>query len=89
MPARPAVALIQKGKGTTGVLWNQVWSFEDSSEPDGINNTFVQPFLAYSLGKGLTFNANIQASYDWNTRAVECAAQRRLLQGLQGRHASR
>ena len=60
---RPA----QKGPVTTGLLWNQVWSFEDSSAPDGINNTFLQPFFAYSLGKGLTFNANIQATYSWNT----------------------
>lgn len=62
-----AVALLQKGKVTAGLLWNQVWSFEDSSEPDGINNTFFQPFFAYSLGKGLTFNANVQATYSWNT----------------------
>lgn len=61
------VILLQKGAVTTGLLWNQVWSFEDSSEPDGINNTFLQPFFAYSLGKGLTFNANIQATYSWNT----------------------
>jgi len=59
------VALLQKGKVTAGVLANQIWSFENSDNPDGINATFVQPFFVYSLGKGLTFNANIQASYNW------------------------
>ena len=60
-----AVALLQKGKWTTGVLANQVWSFDDSDQPGGINATFVQPFFAYSLGKGQTISGNIQASYDW------------------------
>jgi len=60
-----AVALLQKGKLTAGFLTNQIWSFEDSDQPGGINATFLQPFVAYSLGKGLTANANIQASYDW------------------------
>jgi hypothetical protein len=61
-----AVALIQKGPWTTGVLANQVWSFDNTNDPDGINAFFVQPFLAYALGKGWTLNANIQASYNWN-----------------------
>jgi len=60
-----AVALLQRGPWTTGVLTNQVWSFENTNEPGGINAFFVQPFVAYALGKGLTLNANIQASYDW------------------------
>ena len=59
------VALLQKGKVTAGVLANQIWSFENSDNPEGINATFVQPFFAYALGKGLTFNTNIQASYNW------------------------
>lgn len=60
-----AVALIQKGKVTAGVLANQIWSFEDSDDAEGINNAFIQPFFSYSLGKGLMFNTNIQATYDW------------------------
>jgi hypothetical protein len=60
-----AVALLQKGKVTAGVLANQIWSFEDSDNAEGINNAFVQPFFSYSLGKGLMFNANIQATYSW------------------------
>ena len=60
------VVLLQKGAVTTGLLWNHIWSFEDTNDADGINASFFQPFFAYSLGKGLTLNANIQASYDWN-----------------------
>lgn len=60
-----AVALLQKGKVTTGVLANQIWSFENSDDPGGINAFFVQPFLSIALGKGQTISANIQASYDW------------------------
>ena len=66
-----AVALIQKGPWTTGVLANQIWSFDNSDEAGGINATFIQPFVSYALGKGLTLNANIQASYNWIRRAVD------------------
>lgn len=59
------VALLQKGPWTVGALANQIWSFDHSDEPGGINATFIQPFASYALGNGLTLNANIQASYDW------------------------
>ncbi len=60
------VALVQKGKWTVGALVNQIWSFNNSEHPEGINATFAQPFVAYAVGKGLTLNANIQATYAWN-----------------------
>lgn len=30
-----------------------------------VNQTFVQPFVAYALGKGVTLSLNAEASYDW------------------------
>jgi hypothetical protein len=59
------VALVQKGRWTTGVLWNHIWSFSGDQNDANINQTFVQPFAAYSLGGGQTLSANIQASYNW------------------------
>jgi hypothetical protein len=62
-----AVALVQKGPWTTGLLWNQIWSFAgDDSDPD-VNAMFFQPFVSRSLGKGQTLSANIQATYDWTS----------------------
>jgi hypothetical protein len=61
-----AVAALQKGPWTVGVLANQVWSFDHSDDPEGINAAFMQPFVAYAAGNGWTLNANIQASYAWN-----------------------
>src|SRR5436305_1790652 len=57
------VALVQKGPWTTGVLWNHIWSFAGDNNDADINQTFVQPFVAYSLGGGQTISGNIQASY--------------------------
>jgi hypothetical protein len=58
-----AVALVQKGPWTVGTLANQVWSFGDGD----INQTFVQPFATYSLGKGRSVNLNTQTTYNWNS----------------------
>jgi len=62
-----AVALVQKGPWTTGLLWNHIWSFAgDSGDPD-VNASFFQPFVARAIGKGQPLSANIQATYDWTT----------------------
>lgn len=59
------LALVQPGPWTVGVLANHLWSFAgDSSRPD-VSSTFIQPFVAYSLGGGRSLNTNIEATYDW------------------------
>jgi hypothetical protein len=61
-----AVALKQTPSGWTyGVLWNHIWSIAGSKNRPDISSTFLQPFLAKGMGKGLTLNLNAESSYDW------------------------
>lgn len=60
-----AVVLMQKGKLTYGALTNHLESVSsDESKPD-ISATFLQPFINYSVGGGLSYAINIEATYDW------------------------
>ncbi len=61
-----AVALKQTHSGWTyGVLANHLWSFAGDENRNDISSTFLQPFLAKSLGKGKTINVNFESTYDW------------------------
>lgn len=62
------VALVQKGPWTFGGLANHIWSVSDAHDRPEVDATFLQPFVAYSLGKGVTLSANLEASYDWTGR---------------------
>ncbi len=60
------VALKQTEHGWTyGVLWNHIWSVAGSSNRPDLNATFLQPFIAKGMGKGLTLGINAESSYDW------------------------
>jgi hypothetical protein len=60
------VALKQTPTGWTyGALWNHIWSVAGSSNRPDVNSTFIQPFLAKGMGKGVTATANFEATYDW------------------------
>ena len=58
------VAVKQAGPWSYGALFNHIWGSSDSA-PD-LNNTFLQPFLAKGLGKGVTITGNLESTYDWN-----------------------
>jgi hypothetical protein len=51
-----------------GALANHVWSFAGSDNRDDINNTFVQPFVAYTTPGAWTFSVQSETSYNWDTR---------------------
>ena len=59
-----AVGLVQKGPWTIGGLANHIWSVDENTE---VNATFLQPFLAYALGRGQTITVNTETTYNWNT----------------------
>lgn len=64
--AGPAgVALKLAGPWTYGVLANHVWSFAGDSDRSDINNTFAQPFVAYTWPSAWTFSVQSETSYDW------------------------
>jgi hypothetical protein len=61
-----AVALKQTHSGWTyGALFNHIWSFAGDGNRSDISATFLQPFLARSLGKGRTVNVALESTYDW------------------------
>jgi hypothetical protein len=59
------VALAQPGNWTVGALFNQIWSVSGVNDRDDVNSLFLQPFLNYNLGGGLSTGATIEATANW------------------------
>nr|WP_010131506.1 hypothetical protein [Microbulbifer agarilyticus] len=62
-----AVVLKQTGPWTIGSLVNHVWSFAGSDNRNDVNNTFIQPFLAYNTPNAWTFTLQSESTYSWET----------------------
>jgi hypothetical protein len=60
-----AVVLRQSGAWTIGALANHIWSVAGDGDRPDVNQTFLQPFVSYSLGGGASVSFNAEASYDW------------------------
>ncbi len=60
-----AVVLKQEGALTYGGLVNHIESVAGEDDRADVSSTFLQPFIAQSLGKGATFTLNSESSYDW------------------------
>jgi len=60
-----AVALVQQGPWTYGVLANHIWSVAGDDQREDISATFLQPFLAYITSTKTTFSLNTESTYDW------------------------
>jgi len=63
-----AIALTMRGRWTLGALANHVWSFAGNDDRDDLNNTFVQPFLAYTTPTAWTVSFQSETTYNWETR---------------------
>jgi hypothetical protein len=61
-----AVVLIQPGKWTVGGLFNQIWSTSGANDRPDVNTTYLQPFVSYNLGAGLSLGAALEANANWN-----------------------
>jgi hypothetical protein len=59
------LALKQTGPWTYGALVNHVWSYAGDDSRSEINNTFLQPFLAYITQTKTTLSLNLESSYNW------------------------
>ena len=64
------VALTQPGPWTVGILFNQIWSVSGTDDRDDVNTTFLQPFLNYNLGGGLSVGVSAEASANWEADEV-------------------
>ncbi len=66
------VVLRVKGPWTYGLLANHLFSYAGNSDRADVNQTFFQPFVAYTLQKrplkGVTLSANNQSVYNWEAR---------------------
>ncbi len=59
------VARVPPGKWTVGVLFNQLWSTSGAIDRSDVNQTFLQPFVNYNLGHGLSVGATSEATGNW------------------------
>lgn len=60
-----AVVLTMRGRWTVGALANHVWSFAGNDNRDDIDNTFVQPFVAYTWPNAWTLSVQSETNYNW------------------------
>jgi hypothetical protein len=63
-----AVILKQQSGWTYGILANHIWSFADANGNNNrpeVNQTFLQPFLAYTWKDSTTLTLNTESTYDW------------------------
>ncbi|HRE32906.1 MAG TPA: hypothetical protein PLD88_13085, partial [Candidatus Berkiella sp.] len=51
---------------TIGALTNHLWSLAGSSGRDSLNQTFLQPFIAYTTKTAWTYTLNSESTYYWN-----------------------
>ena len=65
-----AVVLMQPGKWTVGLLANQLWSTSGASDRPDVNQTFLQPFMNYNLGRGLAVGVSMEATGNWKADEV-------------------
>jgi hypothetical protein len=62
-----AVALATLGPWTVGALGNHLWSYAGDADRPYINNTFLQPFVAYTWPSAWTASLQSESTYNWNT----------------------
>ena len=60
-----AVLIAQPGNWTVGGLVRQLWDFAGSDNSDQVNQTFIQPIVAYGLGDGWTVNTGPFIIANW------------------------
>jgi len=60
-----AVVLRMQGPWTYGALANHLWSYAGDDARADINNTFLQPFVAYTTPDAWTFSLQSETSYNW------------------------
>jgi len=66
-----AVVLKMQGPWTYGALVNHLWSFADTGdvEREDVNQSFLQPFLAYTTKQAVTFVVNSEATANWEAES--------------------
>jgi hypothetical protein len=68
-----AVVLKQSGPWTYGGLANHLWSYADTGDLEraDVSQSFLQPFLAYTTKRAITFTLNSESTYNWEAESGE------------------
>ncbi len=68
-----AVVLKQSGQWTYGALVNHLWSFADTGdiERNDVNQSYLQPFIAYTTKRAVTFNVSSESTANWEAASGE------------------
>ncbi len=59
------VVLRQSGPLTYGLLFNQLWSFAGNTTRADVNQTFLQPFFAYTTKGAVTVTISSESTGNW------------------------
>ena len=66
--AGPTGVLVWQGSGwSVGILANHIWSFAGDADRADFNQTYLQPFIAYTTPQAWTFTLQSESTYDWKT----------------------
>ena len=66
--AGPTGVLVWQGSGwSVGILANHIWSFAGDADRADFDQTYLQPFIAYTTPKAWTFTLQSESTYDWKT----------------------
>ena len=66
--AGPTGVLVWQGSGwSVGILANHIWSFAGDADRPEFDQTYLQPFIAYTTPKAWTFTLQSESTYDWKT----------------------
>lgn len=65
------VILKQAGPWTAGALANYLWSFAGDEDRSDVNQTFIQPFLAFGTKTGVTYTINTESTANWEAASDE------------------
>ena len=65
------VVLKQQGPYTYGALANHIWSFAGEESRSDVNQTFLQPFLAYTTKSAVTVTLQTESVANWEAASGE------------------
>ena len=66
--AGPTGVLVWQGSGwSVGILAHHIWSFAGDADRADFDQTYLQPFIAYTTPQAWTFTLQSESTYDWQT----------------------
>jgi len=66
--AGPTGVLVWQGSGwSVGILAHHIWSFAGDADRADFDQTYLQPFIAYTTPQAWTVTLQSESTYDWKT----------------------